>query len=208
MGQRGHRCPYRRLVADGGASGEAAGKGHSTFSVLVGAQPVPSIECSLSKLKQTQKAQRSARSRPQSRELLGVTSVGTEVHVSRGPSRLCGSAVSCVATEGLPCLTPVRILLSNHECYFYVLYTQQGKSMLRSEHTERICQFNIQKRTVTTTAELPVCVSAGPNTPPVPQRGRGPMLQRRNQGTGRHAPPNGLWTHTHVSTQHRTSTAV
>lgn len=27
----------------------------STFNVLVGAQPVPSIECSLSKLKQTQK---------------------------------------------------------------------------------------------------------------------------------------------------------
>lgn len=137
-----------------------------------------------------------------------MISVGTEVHVSCSPSLLCGSTVSCVATEGLLCLTPVWVLQSNRECYFYVLYTQQGKSMLKSEHTERICQFNIRKRMVTTmTAELPVCVSAGPNTHPVPQdqRGRGPMLQRRNQGAGQH-PPQGtrpqmeLYTHTHVST--------
>lgn len=103
-----------------------------------------------------------------------MISVGTEVHVSCSPSLLCGSTVSCVATEGLLCLTPVWVLQSNRECYFYVLYTQQGKSMIKSEHTERICQFNIRKRTVTTmTAELPVCVSAGPNTHPVPQDQRG-----------------------------------
>lgn len=41
--------------------GEASREGlwskalHSTFNVLVGAQPVPSIECSLSKLEQTQR---------------------------------------------------------------------------------------------------------------------------------------------------------
>lgn len=54
--RRGQRCSRRWLAAEGEAPGaglrpEAS---HGTFNVLVGAQPVPSIECSRSKLKHRQ----------------------------------------------------------------------------------------------------------------------------------------------------------
>lgn len=53
----------RRLVPRGRGlqAGVWSSALHSTFNVLVGAQPVPSIECSLSKLKPDRKAQWSAR---------------------------------------------------------------------------------------------------------------------------------------------------
>ena len=57
-GQRCGRDSVHTAVLLGGwlPDGEAPGRSpHFTFSVLVGAQPVPSIECSLSKLKQTEK---------------------------------------------------------------------------------------------------------------------------------------------------------
>lgn len=54
--RRGQRCSRRWPAAEGEAPGaglrpEAS---HGTFNVLVGAQPVPSIECSRSKLKHRQ----------------------------------------------------------------------------------------------------------------------------------------------------------
>lgn len=57
-GQQCGRDSVHTTVLPGGwlPDGEAPGGGpHFTFSVLVGAQPVPSIECSLSKLKQMEK---------------------------------------------------------------------------------------------------------------------------------------------------------
>lgn len=53
--QRGHRCSHRWLATEGEAPGAElrSEASHRTFNVLVGAQPVPSIECSRSKLKHT-----------------------------------------------------------------------------------------------------------------------------------------------------------
>lgn len=53
--RRGRRCSHRWLATEGEAPGQGCGqrRGVRTFNVLVGAQPVPSIECSRSKLKHT-----------------------------------------------------------------------------------------------------------------------------------------------------------
>lgn len=98
---------------------------HSTFNVLVGAQPVPSIECSLSKLKQTERHSSQQVSQPPVARDVGVSSRGCQAlwaHVSSSVHLLSPGPISLLVPISLyKATSPPK---SNLLCHVYCSYTQ------------------------------------------------------------------------------------
>lgn len=137
--RRGQRCSRRWLAAEGEAPGaglrpEAS---HGTFNVLVGAQPVPSIECSRSKLKHR-------RAGGQQGAAPGVRGTGLRAPPpgALGRRPVVGAAPSLCPR---PCARGWTRAQSKLPCYLYSRRTRafhpdgrggsrRGRSALRTEH--------------------------------------------------------------------------
>lgn len=173
--RRGQRCSRRWPAAEGEAPGaglrpEAS---HGTFNVLVGAQPVPSIECSRSKLKH----RRAGGHRGRRRACEGRA-------CERRRQVLSAGGLSSGAAPSLcprPCARGWTRAQSKLPCYLYSRRTRafhpdgrggsrRGRSALRTEH-RRACVSPVVRAEGTTR-------TAGPT-----DTRRLPLLRRLHQAS-------------------------